>query len=123
MNAGEGASDMSNVSQTRNSVESIPSITSRGGKSNRTTAKAKNKLRRNNREFATLEDAIMKQEEAFKATMVKDLENCAYFPPRPSMKFFPTPHMTHMLLHQAMQLQHKNLDAPDEWKLKYDEPE
>jgi len=52
-------------------------------------------MRANNHHFATLEDAVAKQEEMFKATMCKDLDNCAYYPMRPSMKFFPTPYMSH----------------------------
>lgn len=57
--------------------------------------RARSKLRNNNREYATLEDAINKEQEKFQATMIKDLKNCAYFPPRPAMKFFPTPEMSH----------------------------
>ena len=59
----------------------------------------------------------------FQATLIKDLKDCAYYPPRPAMKYFPTPQMSHQLLHQAMQLQHKNLDAPDTWRIQYDDPQ
>ena len=30
--------------------------------------------------------------------MAKDLEKCAYYPPRPALKFIPTPQITHMLI-------------------------
>ena len=53
--------------------------------------KARYKLRKRNPNFATLEDAILKEEEKFKAVMAKDLDNCAYFPPRPALSFIPTP--------------------------------
>ena len=58
-------------------------------------ARTKSKLRRKNPHYATLEDAIAKNEEKFQATIIKDLENAAYYPPRPAMKFIPTPRMTH----------------------------
>ena len=53
--------------------------------------KARHKLRKKNPNFATLEDAILKEEEKFKAEMAKDLDKCAYYPPRPALKFIPTP--------------------------------
>ena len=57
--------------------------------------KARYKLRKKNPHFATLEDAILREELKFKAEMSKDLENCAYYPPRPALKFIPTPQITH----------------------------
>ena len=85
LNVIEGVgSDASNISQTRNSIESLPSVGSRGRshklKKGMSDARTKSKLRRNNREYATLEDAINKQEEMFQATLVKDLKDCAYYP-------------------------------------------
>ena len=31
------------------------------------------------------------EEEKFKAEMAKNLDKCAYYPPRPALKFIPTP--------------------------------
>ena len=59
-----GSEAASNVSQTRNSIESLPSVTSRGrsnkNKKGMSEARTKSKLRKQNREYATLEDAINK---------------------------------------------------------------
>lgn len=58
-------------------------------------ARKHNNMRRKNPNFATLEDAISKQEEKFNAEIIKDLKNAAYYPTRPAMKFIPTAKMTH----------------------------
>ena len=66
-----------------------------GRASGLTSRKSTNKIRRANPNFATLEDAIAKQEEKFQGHIIKDLKNAAYFPARPAMKFIPTAKMTH----------------------------
>ena len=75
-----------------------------GRASGLTSRKSTNKMRRNNPNFATLEDAIAKQEEKFKGEILKDLKNAAYYPSRPAMKFIPTAKMTHQLIHQAIMI-------------------
>jgi len=81
------------------------------------------KLRRVNPNFATLEDSIMEQEAKFQATMAKKLKNCAYYPPRPSMKFIPSPVMIHQLLHQTIMVQNANLEAPESFRQTFDAKE
>lgn len=75
-----------------------------GRASGLTSRKSTNKIRRKNPNFATLEDAIAKQEEKFKGEIITDLENAAYYPSRPAMKFIPTAKMTHQLIHQAIMI-------------------
>ena len=59
--------------------------------SHREERKARSKIRKNNPNFAFLEDAILREEEKFEAQMHVDLEKCAYYPPRPALRFIPTP--------------------------------
>lgn len=53
--------------------------------------RAKAKLRAKNPEFATLEDAIAKQEEKVSVRIFENMTNCAIYPPRPAMRFMPSP--------------------------------
>ena len=82
--------------------------------------KEKRKKRKQNPNYAFLEDAIHKAEEKFKAKLSIDLDNCAYYPPRPAMRFIPTPQITHKLIFQACLLDVKDFKAPPSFRERWD---
>ena len=91
-----------------------------GNPEDRAEKKAKSKIRKKNPNFAFLEDAIHKAEEEFKAKINPDYEKCAYYPPRPALKFIPTPQITHKLIFQAVMLDMKQFKAPASFREEYD---
>jgi len=65
-------------------------------------AKMRLKRRKENPDFALVQDAIAASEQKFSFRLHTSLKNCAYFPPRPALKFLPSPEMAHALLFEAI---------------------